>query len=172
MGRQLTIDAASTGPGAGVGKPVENCWFCLSNPSADVDLVVSVGAPGFPGSNGGVAGFLLGGLAARSGPRPRACAPGAAMQACLRCLLELREPRVWGGLVLPPPATAGIPGGLQPHQPAGAPNPETRLPGAGEEVYAAIDKGAITDSHVLLVSVEHFPSTLSLSPTCHAELEK
>ena len=25
------------------GKPVEGCWFCLSNPDADVDLIVSIG---------------------------------------------------------------------------------------------------------------------------------
>lgn len=43
MGRQLGIDAAATGPRAGTGKPVEGCWFCLSNANADIDLVVSVG---------------------------------------------------------------------------------------------------------------------------------
>ncbi|KAL6784615.1 CGL125 [Auxenochlorella protothecoides x Auxenochlorella symbiontica] len=84
MGRQLGIDAAATGPRAGTGKPVEGCWFCLSNANADIDLVVSV----------------------------------------------------------------------------------------GEESYVAVDKGAITDEHVLVVSVEHFPSSQSLSIDCYAEIRR
>jgi len=52
MGRELTVDAASadtSGPGAPVtGEPVEGCWFCLSNPNADVNLVASIGAPRRP----------------------------------------------------------------------------------------------------------------------------
>ena len=27
------------------GKPVEGCWFCLSNPTADTELIVSIGEP-------------------------------------------------------------------------------------------------------------------------------
>jgi len=40
------VDAASNRPGPPplpAGKPVEGCWFCLSNPNADVELVASVG---------------------------------------------------------------------------------------------------------------------------------
>lgn len=49
LGRSLLIDAASSGKAAAarVVKPVEGCWFCLSNPNADVDLVASVGALGW-----------------------------------------------------------------------------------------------------------------------------
>jgi len=45
MGRTVTIEM-STSTGGSVqpsGKPVDNCWFCLSNSSAAVWLVVSVG---------------------------------------------------------------------------------------------------------------------------------
>lgn len=49
MGRELTVDAASAesgGMGPPVtGEPVEGCWFCLSNPSADVNLIASIGMP-------------------------------------------------------------------------------------------------------------------------------
>ena len=34
---------AGAAAAAKLGKPVEGCWFCLSNPSADVELVASVG---------------------------------------------------------------------------------------------------------------------------------
>ena len=49
MGRELTVDAASAYGGGGApptvtGEPVEGCWFCLSNPNADVNLVASIGA--------------------------------------------------------------------------------------------------------------------------------
>lgn len=46
MGRTLYIDAATSGAEAKAraAKPVEGCWFCLSNPNADVELVASVGA--------------------------------------------------------------------------------------------------------------------------------
>ena len=45
IGRPLYIDAATAGraPVTEPGKPVEGCWFCLSNPNADTDLVVSIG---------------------------------------------------------------------------------------------------------------------------------
>ena len=50
MGRELTVDAASADGGGGApaatGEPVEGCWFCLSNPNADVNLVASIGACG------------------------------------------------------------------------------------------------------------------------------
>lgn len=45
LGRTLTIDASTSGA-AGAARavqPVEGCWFCLSNPNADVELVASVG---------------------------------------------------------------------------------------------------------------------------------
>ena len=47
MGRELFVDAASNRPpeaALGTGKPVEGCWFCLSNPNADVNLIASIGA--------------------------------------------------------------------------------------------------------------------------------
>ncbi len=43
MGRELTVDVSTSGARALSGKPVEGCWFCLSNANADIDLVVSVG---------------------------------------------------------------------------------------------------------------------------------
>jgi hypothetical protein len=45
MGRELTIDVSTSGVRAPSGKPVEGCWFCLSNPNADVNLVASIGKP-------------------------------------------------------------------------------------------------------------------------------
>eukprot|EP00891_Asterochloris_glomerata_P004628 jgi/Astpho2/4628/e_gw1.00067.405.1_t len=86
MGRELFIDAQHAPPAQGPepGKPVDGCWFCLSNPNADVELVASI----------------------------------------------------------------------------------------GEECYLAIDKGAINDNHVLLVPIEHYPSTLTCSPNFHAEMER
>ncbi len=47
LGRELFVDAASNRPpeaALGTGKPVEGCWFCLSNPTADVNLIASIGA--------------------------------------------------------------------------------------------------------------------------------
>lgn len=45
MGRELTVDVATSQnrQTITVGKPVEGCWFCLSNPNADVNLVASIG---------------------------------------------------------------------------------------------------------------------------------
>ena len=46
MGRELYVAAAVNKPpdaGGASGKPVEGCWFCLSNPNADVNLIASVG---------------------------------------------------------------------------------------------------------------------------------
>ena len=47
MGRELTVDAATAAKSgsqqAPNGQPVEGCWFCLSNPKADVNLVASIG---------------------------------------------------------------------------------------------------------------------------------
>ena len=43
---------------------------------------------------------------------------------------------------------------------------------AGEESYVAVDKGAITDSHVLVLPIEHFPSSLHLSASTYAEMER
>ena len=36
----------------------------------------------------------------------------------------------------------------------------------------AVDKGAITDSHVLVLPIEHFPSSLHLSASAYAEMER
>ena len=36
----------------------------------------------------------------------------------------------------------------------------------------AQDKGAITDSHVLVLPIEHFPSSLHLSASAFAEMER
>ena len=36
----------------------------------------------------------------------------------------------------------------------------------------AVDKGAITDRHVLVLPIEHYPSQLSLSPSSFAEMER
>lgn len=43
MGRELTVDVSTSGARAPSGMPVEGCWFCLSNPNADVNLVASIG---------------------------------------------------------------------------------------------------------------------------------
>lgn len=43
MGRQLFIEPASAQGRKKDAAPVEGCWFCLSNPNADVHLVCSVG---------------------------------------------------------------------------------------------------------------------------------
>jgi RNA recognition motif-containing protein len=47
MGRELTVDGATAAKSgsqqAPAGQPVEGCWFCLSNPKADVNLVASIG---------------------------------------------------------------------------------------------------------------------------------
>lgn len=40
----------------------------------------------------------------------------------------------------------------------------------GNEVYLTLDKGAITDQHVLVVPIDHFPSSVSLSPPCFTEV--
>ncbi|KAL3157811.1 hypothetical protein ABBQ32_012233 [Trebouxia sp. C0010 RCD-2024] len=66
------------------GKPVEGCWFCLSNPTADTELIVSI----------------------------------------------------------------------------------------GEECYCVMDKGAINWGHVLLLPIEHFPSSLACSENAWAEMQR
>lgn len=43
---------------------------------------------------------------------------------------------------------------------------------AGEDCYLALDKGAITDQHVLVLPVEHYPSSLSLAPPVWEEMER
>ncbi len=46
LDREVYIDSAANGSrpiAPEPGKPVEGCWFCLSNPTADTDLVVSIG---------------------------------------------------------------------------------------------------------------------------------
>jgi len=85
MGRQLFIEPASTEARATrQAKPVEGCWFCLSNPNADVDLVASV----------------------------------------------------------------------------------------GEECYVALDKGAITDRHILVLPVEHYACSLEAPVHTAAEMAR
>ena len=42
----------------------------------------------------------------------------------------------------------------------------------GEESYVAVDKGAITDSHVLVLPIEHWPSSLHLSASAYSEMER
>ena len=42
----------------------------------------------------------------------------------------------------------------------------------GEESYLALDKGQINSRHVLMLPIEHFPSTLALSPSAYAEIER
>lgn len=50
MGRELTVDVATAADGGKpvTGTPVEGCWFCLSNPNADVNLVASIGMSPYP----------------------------------------------------------------------------------------------------------------------------
>lgn len=90
MGRQMFIEPAATEGGrsgnrrGGPVQAVEGCWFCLSNPSADVDLVVSI----------------------------------------------------------------------------------------GEECYVAIDKGAISDTHVLILPVDHYACSLDAPSSLNHEIER
>jgi diadenosine tetraphosphate (Ap4A) HIT family hydrolase len=39
-----------------------------------------------------------------------------------------------------------------------------------EESYIAVDKGPITDTHALVVSVEHYPNTVTLQPRALSEV--
>jgi len=43
---------------------------------------------------------------------------------------------------------------------------------AGEECYVALDKGAITDQHVLVLPVEHFPSYLAAPASATEEMQR
>ena len=43
---------------------------------------------------------------------------------------------------------------------------------AGEEMYIAMDKGAINKTHVLLLPIDHVSSTLELRPAQYAELDR
>ena len=45
MGRPLGVDMANLDEERPkkAAKPVDGCWFCLSNPNADVELVASIG---------------------------------------------------------------------------------------------------------------------------------
>jgi hypothetical protein len=36
----------------------------------------------------------------------------------------------------------------------------------------AVDKGAINDGHVLIVPIEHYPSSLGVSASAYAEMDK
>jgi diadenosine tetraphosphate (Ap4A) HIT family hydrolase len=42
----------------------------------------------------------------------------------------------------------------------------------GDEAYLAIDKGPISDTHVLILSVEHYPNTMTLQSQAYAELHR
>ncbi|KAK9863158.1 hypothetical protein WJX84_000744 [Apatococcus fuscideae] len=42
----------------------------------------------------------------------------------------------------------------------------------GEEMYMAMDKGAISNTHVLLLPIDHVASTLELRPAQYAELDR
>ncbi len=53
------------------------------------------------------------------------------------------------------------------------PNADTALVASvGEECYVALDKGAITDKHVLLLPVEHYACTLEAPASTTAELDR
>lgn len=87
MGRQIFVEPASIEEKTRQPKaaqPVEGCWFCLSNPNADVELVASV----------------------------------------------------------------------------------------GEECYVALDKGPISDQHVLVLPVEHYPCTQEVPSSTFSEVER
>lgn len=42
----------------------------------------------------------------------------------------------------------------------------------GEESYLVLDKGPITSTHVLMVPIEHFPSSISVSEACKQEVDR
>lgn len=44
MGRELFVDTARRKKDAEQAESHADCWFCLSNPNADVSLVASIGA--------------------------------------------------------------------------------------------------------------------------------
>ena len=41
----------------------------------------------------------------------------------------------------------------------------------GEEVYVAMDKGPIDETHVLILPIEHYPSSGHMPPSAQAEAE-
>jgi diadenosine tetraphosphate (Ap4A) HIT family hydrolase len=41
----------------------------------------------------------------------------------------------------------------------------------GEQAYLAIDKGPISDTHALVVAVEHYPNIVTLKPEALADVE-
>ena len=43
LDRAVFVDGPRAQPKPDPGKPVEGCWFCLSNPTADTQLIVSIG---------------------------------------------------------------------------------------------------------------------------------
>lgn len=43
LDREVFVDGPRGQPKPDPGKPVEGCWFCLSNPTADTELIVSIG---------------------------------------------------------------------------------------------------------------------------------
>lgn len=43
LDREVFVDGPRVQPKPDPGKPVEGCWFCLSNPTADTELIVSIG---------------------------------------------------------------------------------------------------------------------------------
>lgn len=54
-----------------------------------------------------------------------------------------------------------------------SPNVESHLIiSVGGNLYCALAKGPLVDDHVLLIPVEHSPSTLSLPPDCQRDLNR
>ncbi|GMH18076.1 hypothetical protein Nepgr_019917 [Nepenthes gracilis] len=52
-----------------------------------------------------------------------------------------------------------------------SPNVESHLiVSIGEHIYCALAKGPLVDDHLLIIPIEHSPSTLSLPPECEKEL--
>ncbi|MEW5297133.1 MAG: hypothetical protein WDW36_000361 [Sanguina aurantia] len=41
-----------------------------------------------------------------------------------------------------------------------------------EESYLALDKGPISDEHVLIIPVDHYASSMALTPLCYGEVER
>lgn len=41
-----------------------------------------------------------------------------------------------------------------------------------QESYLALDKGPISDEHVLIIPVDHYASSMALTPLCYSEVER
>lgn len=195
MGRTLHIDAATSDAEAKskAAKPVDGCWFCLSNPNADVELVASVGALCSP------PGTLTTGLQACWFCKGSVftvgvvCAPvsGCVWQTCPFRHLCL----AWRVLSLPAERILYLSLVFWSSRAAAAPCMyslrlyclrlyslylycalralrASLITGAGEECYVALDKGAITEQHVLVLPVEHFPCSLAAPTSATEEMQR